>query len=134
MLTGTEILFALSVAVFSITVTWLLTDEGMIFEKPFLWLRKHLENTWLWYPLGGCPKCFAGQVMFWVYFINNPLFTWKIKLVESFSIDRVIVFEYGNFISYDPIKHFLITTWAIFFTWLFMRLYTKYNTNNDNTN
>lgn len=109
MLTGIEIFFALSVAVFSITVTWLLTDEGMIFEKPFLWLRKHLENTWIWYPLGGCPKCFAGQVMFWVWL-------------------------YLSWFDYDLIKHLLITTWAIFFTWLFMRLYTKYNTNNDNNN
>jgi len=47
-------------------IFWHLTDPEMIFA----WYGKLISRlpNWLYYPLGGCLKCFTGQVCFW-YFI-----------------------------------------------------------------
>ena len=40
-------------------------DEGMIFH----WYQKLIKRLpkWLGWPLGGCYKCFTGQVCFWYF-------------------------------------------------------------------
>jgi len=40
-------------------------------EYIFCWYQKLIDRLpdWLWKPLGGCYKCFAGQCMFWYYII-----------------------------------------------------------------
>jgi len=49
--------------------------EGMIFNFYQKWIN-HLPD-WLCKPLGGCYKCFTGQVCFWYYLIWH-LNTYKI--------------------------------------------------------
>jgi len=40
-------------------------DEGMIFN----WYQKLIKRLpqWISFPLGGCYKCFTGQVCFWYF-------------------------------------------------------------------
>jgi len=47
------------------TVFVRLTEPEMIFA----WYGKLIGNLphWLYYPFGGCTKCFTGQVTFWSY-------------------------------------------------------------------
>jgi hypothetical protein len=42
-------------------------DEGMIFN----WYQKLIKDLpiWIRFPIGGCYKCFSGQVCFWYYLI-----------------------------------------------------------------
>jgi hypothetical protein len=44
-----------------------LCEPGMIFS----WYGKQINKLpdWLYNPLGGCVKCFAGQVSFWGYLV-----------------------------------------------------------------
>jgi len=89
------------IAIFSIVWCWELTDNGMIFEKLYLWLRDKLEekHTWLYYPLIGCPKCNAGQFAFWFYL-------------------------YKQWYSYSFFEHIFFITTTIFAAMLLMKLYT----------
>jgi len=50
-------------------IFWALSDPDMIFA----WYQKLIYRlpTWLYYPLGGCLKCFTGQVCFHYYWIAN---------------------------------------------------------------
>jgi hypothetical protein len=47
-----------------------LGEEGMIFE----WYQKQICKLpdWLCKPLGGCYKCFTGQVMLWYFLFTKP--------------------------------------------------------------
>ena len=48
----------------------LLTEDKMIFG----WYGRLIEKItydWLYYPLGGCTKCFAGQCAAWYYLIAH---------------------------------------------------------------
>lgn len=46
-----------------------LGEPGMIFA-PYQRLIGRLPD-WLYFPLGGCFKCFVGQVLFWYFLINK---------------------------------------------------------------
>lgn len=48
---------------------YILGSPGMIFD----WYQKLINPLpeWLWKPLGGCLKCFTGQVMFHYYWITH---------------------------------------------------------------
>lgn len=65
--------------IFKITIItygfWVCTEPGMIFE----WYAKLIDRLpeWLYKPLGGCYKCFTGQVLFWYYLILH---------IENYSI------------------------------------------------
>ncbi len=56
------------IAVISYVVTSLM-EGGMIFH----WWYNLIEKLpqWLFFPLGGCAKCFAGQVGLWYYLIAH---------------------------------------------------------------
>lgn len=45
-------------------------DEGTI----FYWYQKLIKRLPIWinFPLGGCYKCFTGQVCFWYFIIRKP--------------------------------------------------------------
>lgn len=63
-----------------------LGEPGEIFAFYQRWINKLPE--YLWKPLGGCFKCFAGQVAFW-YFI----FFKEYDLIEHlFFVSAVILF------------------------------------------
>jgi hypothetical protein len=50
-------------------VFYILGEPGMIFG----WYQRLISNLpeWLWKPLGGCLKCWSGQVAFWYYLVTN---------------------------------------------------------------
>jgi hypothetical protein len=52
-----------------------LGEEGMIFE----WYQKLICRLpeWLCRPLGGCYKCFTGQIMLWYIIFTKPF-----KIIE----------------------------------------------------
>ena len=41
-------------------------------EEIFAWYGKLIDPLpeWLWKPLGGCFKCFTGQLCFWAYLVT----------------------------------------------------------------
>lgn len=89
------------IAIFSIVFCWILTDEDMILELPYLWLRSKLEKySFIWLPLFGCPKCNAGQIAFWSYLF------------------------FDHYLWYE---HIYFVTTTIFLTWLLMNIYKKLN-------
>ena len=90
------------VAIFSLTWCWILTDEGMLTERLYLWLKSKLEDkyNWLYYPLIGCPKCNSGQVALWLYI-------------------------YLQWNDYNFINHIFFITTTVFLTSLLMKFYTK---------
>jgi hypothetical protein len=51
------------------TVIVRLTETDMIFS----WYGRLISNlpNWLYFPLGGCTKCFSGQVCFWYFLITH---------------------------------------------------------------
>lgn len=88
------------IAIFSITWCWILTDDGMITERLYLWLKSKLEDkhNWLYYPLIGCPKCNSGQVALWFYL-------------------------WHNWYNYSFVNHVFFVTTTIFLTSLLMKFY-----------
>ena len=59
----------------------------------FGWYQKLIGYLpdWLWKPLGGCVKCFTGQVCFWFYLF---------KYYESYSLfDHAIFVSLGIFLA-----------------------------------
>lgn len=51
---------------------------------------------WLWKPLGGCVRCFCGQVLFHYYWITH-LQNYKIidqLFYPSFGIFLVVIYDY----------------------------------------
>jgi len=88
------------IAIFSLVWCWILTEDGMIGENPYLWLRKKLEEkyNWLYMPLIGCPKCNAGQVSLWFYL-------------------------YYKWYDYSFTEHVFFVTTTIFITTLLMKFY-----------
>ena len=103
MLTFIYILF---ISIFSLVWCWILTEDSMITERLYLWLKSKLEDkyNWLYLPLIGCPKCNAGQIAFWLF----------------------IYLDYEN---YNLLHHIFFTTTTIFLTSLLMKFYIKINQN-----
>lgn len=69
-------------------------EPGMIFYK-YQKLIGSLPD-WLWKPLGGCDRCFCGQVLFHFYWITH-LKNYNIidqLFVPSFGIALVIIYDY----------------------------------------
>ena len=64
-----------------VVVFYQIGQPGEIFD----WYQKSIANLpeWLWKPLGGCVRCFGGQVCFW-YFI--------IKYFHSYNLLDHLVF------------------------------------------
>jgi hypothetical protein len=50
-------------------VFYILGEPGEIFDFYQRLIGRLPE--WLWKPLGGCPKCFTGQVCFWFFLLKN---------------------------------------------------------------
>lgn len=78
----------------------LLTEDKMIFG----WYGRLIERIkydWLYYPMGGCEKCFAGQLALWYYLIKHfasyNLFNhvWFISAVilTVLIIDKIMTYE-----------------------------------------
>lgn len=58
-----EILF---IAVVAWVYAEMLTEAGMIFNRPYVWAQEHLPDM-LFRPLIGCVYCVAGQMALWYY-------------------------------------------------------------------
>jgi hypothetical protein len=43
-------------------------------EELFSWYGTLIYKLplWIWKPLGGCLKCFCGQILFWYYIFTFP--------------------------------------------------------------
>ena len=54
------------IAIFAVVFSEMLVTEGNIFAFYSRLLERMPE--WLASPLGGCPKCMAGQIALWGYF------------------------------------------------------------------
>jgi hypothetical protein len=77
------------------TVFVRLTEPEMVFE----WYGKLISKLprWLYYPLGGCTKCFTGQVCFWTYLITyfhsynfiDHLFFASFGIILSLIYDKI---------------------------------------------
>jgi hypothetical protein len=74
-----------------------LCEPGMIFS----FYGKSIERLpdWLYNPVGGCAKCFTGQVCFWGYLITY-------------------------FHSYNIIEHLAFTSAGIFLSLIYDKLWT----------
>jgi hypothetical protein len=70
----------------------------------FAWYGRLIEKIkydWLYYPLGGCEKCFGGQCAFWYYLIAHfhtyNLFDhiWFISatILTVLIIDKIMTYE-----------------------------------------
>jgi len=70
-------------------------DEGMIFYR-YQQMIKKLPD-WISFPLGGCYKCFVGQLCFWYYILTKPFHL----------IDFLFFVSAGIFIS--VVYHFIYT-------------------------
>jgi hypothetical protein len=90
------ILLALEIALIT-TVFVRLTETGMIFG----WYGRLINNlpNWLYFPLGGCTKCFCGQVAFHYYWITNLH-------------------------SYNLFDHLLFTSLSIFLSLIYDKIWT----------
>ena len=56
------------VAVIAFVYSCMLTESGMIFNKPYVLAEKYLP-AWLFNPIIGCMYCVAGQIALWYYLI-----------------------------------------------------------------
>lgn len=98
----------------------------LAYEQPFsLWwkLGNHLENTWIFKPVWGCAKCFAGQLGFWIYFFQHgrwqerpPLSVFSAILPYSWTLE-----------GYWLLGHLFTVAGAIFSAILFSYLIKHYN-------
>jgi hypothetical protein len=70
----------------------------------FKWYKKLIKRLpwYLYFPLGGCYKCFTGQVMLWYYLIKH-----------NFVIDKWI--DFGFFIA---VGIFLSMIYHLIYCWL----------------
>jgi len=61
-----------------------LGEEGMIFE----WYQKLICKLpdWICKPLGGCFKCFTGQVMLWFFIFTKPFNLFELLFFVSAGI------------------------------------------------
>jgi len=66
-------------------------DPGMIFY-PYQQLIKRLPD-WIAWPLGGCYKCFVGQVCFWYYVLTKPFDFIDLAFFVSAGIGASMVFH-----------------------------------------
>lgn len=64
------IIQTLAIAVLAFTYTHLLTDDEMIFSRPYHLAERQLP-AWLFKPLIGCEKCVAGQLALWFFLVAN---------------------------------------------------------------
>ena len=69
---------ASSVAVIAFVFSHILTDQGEILE----WYERIILRLpdWLYKPLGGCGRCFAGQIGLWYGFTMD----WRSHIVLIF--------------------------------------------------
>ena len=87
MLSLNEIFLALQIAVFSVVFAKTLMEEHMLLTKyhdALMWIEQRAR--FISDPLGGCERCFAGQVALWSYlYLKWPggALDW---LTESFKL------------------------------------------------
>jgi hypothetical protein len=66
-------------------------DEGMI----FYWYQKLIKQLpqWISFPLGGCYKCFIGQVMLWYFIFTRPFNIVELLFFISAGIFSAMVYN-----------------------------------------
>jgi len=95
-ITGEHIILSLSISVLAVVFSQMLITEGNIFAFYGRFLNRINEYTAK--PLGLCPKCFAGQLSFWMFFFIG---------------------------DYNIILHIFFIAWGILFTELLTGIYGK---------
>jgi len=73
-------------------------------EEIFGWYQRLIKDLpmWLWKPLGGCVKCFTGQVCLWYY----------------------IIAHYEN---YNVLNHGFFIAGSVFLAWLYELIFAVIN-------
>ena len=89
MLTGVEIGYSAQVAICAF-VFLLLTEPGHIFSfyGRFLQRMEWKISPAVWNPIGGCERCFSGQVGFW---IGASMFGLSLKVIP-FTLITIFIF------------------------------------------
>jgi hypothetical protein len=66
-------------------------DEGMIFH----WYQRMIKNLpmYLNFPLGGCYKCFVGQVCFWYFIFAKPFNIIELLFFVSTGIFMAMIYN-----------------------------------------
>jgi hypothetical protein len=66
-------------------------DEGMIFN----WYQKLINRfpDWLCKPMGGCYKCFVGQVCLWYFLFTKPFNIVELLFFISIGILSAMVYN-----------------------------------------
>lgn len=69
-----------------------LGQEGYV----FYWYQRLIDKIpfdWLYKPLGGCSKCFAGQAMFWYYIIFREYYFFEHLFFVSVTILYAMILD-----------------------------------------
>jgi len=92
--------FEIKIAVIAFVFSELLITDGNIFAFYGRWIE-NLEGRgldWLSMPLGGCPKCLAGQLALWGYLFRDgyTVSGHLISIVFAIFFTEIIVVLYGK--------------------------------------
>ena len=89
-------LVALYIAIFTVVFTEMLITKGNIFSFYSQWIERLPE--WLYKPLGGCPKCMAGQVALWGYLLlpGYKLLDHIVFVVVAIFLTEILTLLYGK--------------------------------------
>jgi hypothetical protein len=85
-------------AVIGVTYTRILLAEDIL----HWWLKfgeKHFYKTWLFKPIWGCHKCFAGQMALWLYLVTKFFGDKGSKsgLYAAFEGDNVYIHHFSGY-------------------------------------
>lgn len=99
---ATVFILSIPIAVVGLTYSYILTREGMIFEKPYNLAEEYLPN-WLYQPLIGCHLCVTGQMALWLFiFVICPY----IGVVYDFWLH--IYFISQSILNVAVLKHYYL--------------------------
>lgn len=88
----------LSLALYGSKVTW---QEGMIFEKPKLWLDEFWGDWLIRKPLYACPACMPsiwGSVYYWIAAVDKigptEFFYWPVFVLATCGVTWVLMYQF----------------------------------------
>lgn len=91
-----KLILITALALYGSKVLWL---EGMIFEKPKLWLDKVFGDSMIRKPLYACPACMAsvwGSVIYWwsVEYSHYALFFWPVFCISVCGMVWILMYQF----------------------------------------
>ncbi len=106
-----------------------LGEKGMIFNFYFAWLERRKERglpEWLYKPLGGCEKCWCGQVLFHFYWITCIR---DYSIIEQIYHPYPAVYLISHIHNYDIIDQLFYPSLGIFLTVIYTYIYERASQN-----